>query len=38
VAVWYIFSQFGMLGPRKIWQPWLHLSSQSTDYLSEALE
>jgi hypothetical protein len=22
VVIWYIFSRFGMFGPRKIWQPW----------------
>jgi hypothetical protein len=22
VIIWYIFSPFGMFGPRKIWQPW----------------
>jgi hypothetical protein len=22
VVICYIFSQFGMFGPRKIWQPW----------------
>jgi hypothetical protein len=37
VVICYIFPQFGMFGPRKIWQPWLiycsfiHLISQGFD-------
>jgi hypothetical protein len=23
VVIWYIFPSFGMLCPRKIWQPWI---------------